>query len=159
MFSASPASGITIGDIDNWNSSIQPSDLAPVATSGSYGDLTDTPILGTAAEADAGDFATAAQGALAGTSTQPGDNISTLTNDSGYLSAETDPVYSASPAAGITTANINAWDSALQSGDNISSLINDAGYLTSTIGFSGSFATATDTITVVDGLITAVTPL
>jgi hypothetical protein len=30
-------------------------------------------------------FATAAQGALADTATQPGDNVSTLTNDSGYI--------------------------------------------------------------------------
>jgi hypothetical protein len=34
---------------------------------------------------DAIDFATAAQGVLADTATQPGDNISTLTNDSLYL--------------------------------------------------------------------------
>lgn len=61
------------------------------------------------------DFATAAQGALAGTATQPGDNVSTLTND--------------------------------------------AGYITGTTGFTGSYVTATDTVTVVNGLITAVTPL
>ena len=38
----------------------------------------------TAAEAG---LATAAQGALADSATQPGDNISTLTNDSGYITA------------------------------------------------------------------------
>jgi microcystin-dependent protein len=32
-------------------------------------------------------FATAAQGALADTATQPGDNISTLTNDAGYITS------------------------------------------------------------------------
>lgn len=44
---------------------------------------------------------------------------------------ETDPVFSASPASGITLGNIATWNSALQSGDNISLLNNDAGYLTS----------------------------
>jgi hypothetical protein len=46
--------------------------------------------------------ATAAQGALADTAVQPGDNVSVLVNDSAYL----------------------------VSGDNVSELTNDAGYLT-----------------------------
>ena len=40
--------------------------------------------LGTAAIEDTSFFATAAQGALADSATQPGDNVSTLTNDAGY---------------------------------------------------------------------------
>lgn len=56
---------------------------------------------------DSADYATAAQGALADSALQSGDNVSELTNDAGYL----------------TTA--------LQSGDNISELVNDSGYLTS----------------------------
>jgi hypothetical protein len=40
--------------------------------------------LGTAATTASTDYATAAQGTLAASATQPGDNISTLTNDSGY---------------------------------------------------------------------------
>lgn len=35
---------------------------------------------------------------------------SDLTNDSGYITTETDPVFSASPAANITTANISSWN-------------------------------------------------
>ena len=37
---------------------------------------------------------------------------SDLTNDSGFLTSytETDPIYSASPAAGITAANISSWN-------------------------------------------------
>ena len=61
------------------------SSLATVATSGAYADLTGKPTLGTAADNAETDFATAAQGSLADSATQPGDNISTLTNDSGYL--------------------------------------------------------------------------
>lgn len=51
----------------------QPSDLATVATTGEYSDLTGKPTLGTAAAEDIGDFASAAQGALADTATQPSD--------------------------------------------------------------------------------------
>ncbi len=43
--------------------------------------------LGTAATANVGDFATAAQGALADTALQPGDNVSELVNDAGYVDA------------------------------------------------------------------------
>ena len=45
--------------------------------------------LGTAAVQDVGYFATAAQGTLADSAVQPGDNVSDLTNDAGYLTAET----------------------------------------------------------------------
>tara|TARA_S200000501_G_scaffold370765_1_gene412555 strand:+ start:3012 stop:5285 length:2274 start_codon:yes stop_codon:yes gene_type:complete len=44
---------------------------------------------------------------------------------SGYLTTETDPVYSASPAAGILSSNISNWDTAYGWGNHAS-----AGYLT-----------------------------
>lgn len=62
-------------------------DLSTVATSGDYDDLLNKPVLGTAAGADASDFATSAQGTLADTAVQPGDNVSGLVNDAGYLTA------------------------------------------------------------------------
>lgn len=49
----------------------QPGDLATVATTGDYDDLTNKPTLGTAAANDTGDFATAAQGAKADSAQQP----------------------------------------------------------------------------------------
>jgi hypothetical protein len=52
-------------------SATQPGDLAAVATSGDYDDLTGKPTLGTAAAAATGDFATAAQGTLADSAVQP----------------------------------------------------------------------------------------
>lgn len=52
---------------------VQPGDLATVATSGSYTDLSNRPTLGTAAAEDATAFASAAQGALADTAVQPAD--------------------------------------------------------------------------------------
>jgi hypothetical protein len=55
--------------------------------------------LGTAAYTASTDYATAAQGALADSATQPGDNISTLTNDAGY-STTTGTVTSVAATAG-----------------------------------------------------------
>jgi len=89
------------------NSAIQPGDLATVATTGDYDDLVNTPTLGTAAAADVGDFATAAQGNLADSALQSGDNISELTNDSGYVNstqaASAAPVQSVNGGTGTVT--------------------------------------------------------
>jgi hypothetical protein len=52
--------------------------LASVAFSGDYANLSGKPTLGTAAATDASDYATAAQGALADTSIQPGDPLTDL---------------------------------------------------------------------------------
>ena len=64
--------------------------------------------------------ATTAQGATADTATQPGDNISTFTNDANYL------------AAGDDISELNNDAGYLVTGDDISELNNDAGYITST---------------------------
>ena len=55
------------------DSATQPGDLATVATTGAYGDLSGKPSLGTAAAQDIGAFATSAQGTLADSAVQPGD--------------------------------------------------------------------------------------
>ena len=57
---------------------VQDADLATVATTGAYTDLTGKPTLGTAAAAATGDFATAAQGALAASAVQPADDAADL---------------------------------------------------------------------------------
>ena len=46
--------------------------------------------------------------------------VSTFTNDAGYLTSytETDPVFTASPAAGITTQKITNWDTAYTWGNH-----------------------------------------
>lgn len=56
---------------------------------------------------------------------------SDLTNDSGYINGytETDPIFSASPAAGITNANITQWNAAeqnVQADWNVTSSSSDA---------------------------------
>ena len=102
-----------------------------------------------------GDYATASQGLLADSATQPGDNVSTLTNDAGYVTSVSidgkadkiipsvtgnfagldatgnlvDTIYNGSSFA--TPAQGTLADSALQVGDNVSDLVNDAGYITS----------------------------
>ena len=121
------------------DSAVQPGDLATVATSGDYDDLTNKPnlfdgdydsltnkpTLGTAAATDSGDYATAAQGALADSATQPGDlatvatsgsyadlsnkpsipaKTSDITNDSGFITSAdipADAVTSVNGATGI----------------------------------------------------------
>lgn len=54
-------------------------DLATVAVTGAYSDLTGRPTLGTAATTDATDYATAAQGTAADTALQPGAAVSQMT--------------------------------------------------------------------------------
>lgn len=79
------------------------------------GNLTDS-------SSKASDFATAAQGATADSAVQPGDNISVLVNNAGYLTSytETDPVFGASVAAGIVAGNITNWNTAFGWGDHAS---------------------------------------
>jgi len=57
---------------------------------------------------DSADYATAVQGTLADSATQPGDNVSTLTNDAGYLTSftETNDLSTAVTWANVPDANI-----------------------------------------------------
>lgn len=164
---------VTAAEKSDIASAIQPGDLATVATTGAYSDLTGTPTipnslddlsgdsddisegttnlfmtplerskltgiapgaevnvnadwnavsgdaqilnkptLGTAAAADTGDFATAAQGSLANTALQPGDNISELINDEGFVDAA-----GAAAAAPVQSVNGNTGAVTLNAGD------------------------------------------
>ena len=64
--------------------------------------------LGTAATTDTGDYATAAQGTLADSALQPGDNITELTNNAGYLTsyAETSTLDDVVGRGSSTTSTI-----------------------------------------------------
>lgn len=103
-------------------------DLSAVAESGSYTDLTDTPDLSVYAES--ADLATVAtSGSYNDLSDKPQiptvpTNVSAFTNDAGYITSytETDPVFTASPAHGITASDISSWNGkqdALTAGNNI----------------------------------------
>lgn len=55
--------------------------------------------------------------------------VSDLSNDSGFISSETDPVFSASAAAGIDSGDISTWNGkqdALVSGTNIKTINNNS---------------------------------
>jgi len=91
------------------------SSLATVASTGDYTDLLNLPTLGTAAAEDIGFFATAAQGALADTATQPGDNISTLLNDANYITSSGAPVQSVNTQTGAVVLDADDIDDATTS--------------------------------------------
>lgn len=84
------------------------SDLDDVAFSGDYADLAGLPTLGTAAAADSTDFATSAQGALADSAIQSGDNVSELVNDSGFIDAAGAPVQSVNGNIGTVVLDSDA---------------------------------------------------
>lgn len=75
----------------------RPQQLATVAETGAYSDLSGTPTLGTAAAAATTDFATAAQGTTADSAVQPTDSIDAL--------ADVDTT-----TAAPTTGQVLEWD-------------------------------------------------
>jgi hypothetical protein len=125
---------------------VQPSDLATVATSGSYNDLSNKPTipaaqvnsdwnansgvaqilnkptLGTAAAADTTDFATAAQGALADTAVQPAD-LATVATSGSYTDLSDTPTIPTvnNPTITITQGGVTKGSFSLNqsSGDTI----------------------------------------
>lgn len=112
IFVASAAHGISSSDISNWNGK---SDF-----SGSYNDLTDKPTIPTVNNAtltiqkngtDVQTFTANASSNKTANITVP-TKVSDLTNDAGYITGytETDPVFSASAASGITSSNISTWN-------------------------------------------------
>jgi len=87
----------TTGSLDGTTKKVTVANLVAVAPQGdlesanNLSDLNDAATartnlgLGTAATTASTDYATSAQGGLADTAVQPSDNISTLTNDSGFI--------------------------------------------------------------------------
>lgn len=125
----------TAAQLADIGTAVQPGDLAAVATTGAYSDLTGTPTIPTvpvdsvnsqigAVVLDADDiddtltthkFATATQLDLANTSVQPGDNVSALTNDSGYITlaeVPADAVSSVNTQTGAVVLNADDIDDA-----------------------------------------------
>lgn len=98
VFAASAASGITSTDISNWNNK---SDF-----SGSYNDLDDKPSIPSISATQ-----------LLSTGTKIGSvTVNNTTTDfyaptSGGIATETDPVFAASAASGITSTDISNWNS------------------------------------------------
>lgn len=82
-----------------------------------------------------------ANGAITLNATQPTvpTKTSELTNDSGFITGytETDPIFSASPAAGITSANITTWNNKSDFSGNYNDLTNKP--TLATVATSGSY--------------------
>lgn len=112
------------------DSAIQSGDLATVATTGDYDDLSNKPTLGTASAEDTSAFATAAQGTLADSATQPGDLGTAAAEDVGYFAT----------AAQGSTADSTATGLSNHIGD--SSDAHDASAIS--VADSGALLTATD---------------
>lgn len=67
--------------------------------------------LGSAATTASSDYATAAQGALANSAVQPSDNVSDLTNDAGYLTAnQTITLSGDASGSGTTSISVTVSD-------------------------------------------------
>lgn len=112
VFTASAAHGITSSDISNWNGK---SDF-----SGSYNDLTNKPTIPTVNNATltiqkngstVKTFTANASSNVTANITVP-TKVSELTNDSGFISSytETDPIFTASAAHGISASDISSWN-------------------------------------------------
>ena len=71
---------VTAAQITSIGTATQPGDLATVATSGDYDDLTNKPTLGTAAATASTAYATSTQGATADSAVQPGDLATVATS-------------------------------------------------------------------------------
>ena len=113
-------------------------------------------------------------GALSSSTVIP-TRTSQLTNDSGYITSETDPVFTASPAHSITSADITAWNNKSDFSGNYndltnkptiptktSQLQNDSGFLSSAVtSFNGQTGAVTYSAPVssVDGKTGAVSVL
>jgi len=121
--------------------------LATVASSGDYNDLLNLPTLGTAADNAETDFATSAQGLLADSALQSGDNVSELVNDAGFITTDSDTTYDAGTGLTLTgTTFSNDLGETIETGEitdgtitaadlnltdiTLNDLTNDAGFLT-----------------------------
>lgn len=88
------------------NSKLFLNNVAVTSTAAELNQL-DGITLGTAAQANTGDFATAAQGGLADTSVQPGNPVSLLANDAGYTT-NAGTVTSITAGTGLNGGTITA---------------------------------------------------
>jgi len=102
------------------DSKLSTANLATVATTGAYSDLSGRPTLGTAAAANTSDFATSAQGGLADTAVQPGD-LATVATTGAYDDLSNRPTLGTAAATNATdyatAAQGDLADSAVQPGD------------------------------------------
>ena len=134
------------------NSAVQPADLATVATTGAYSDLTGKPTLGTAAATASTDYATAAQGTLAASAVQPADDAADLGSGAatdGYVLTADGAGGAAWEAAGGGGGTPGGSDTQVQFNDG-GAFGGDSGFTfdktNNTLGLGGGTITASDPI-------------
>lgn len=145
--------------------------LATVATSGSYNDLLNKPTIPTVNDAtltiqkngtNVQTFTANASSNVTANISVPTDT-SDLTNGAGYITGytETDPVFGASAAAGISSSDISNWNGKSDfSGDyddltNKPTIPSDTGDLTNNAGFIKSDYVVVEAVTIGSGTINA----
>lgn len=113
---------ITDGAGNVLSAKVNASALASVATSGNYNDLSNKPTIPT--------------------------KTSDLTNDSGFISSESDPVFSASAAAGISNSDITNWNNKSDFSGSYNDLTNKPSIPTDTsdLNNDSGFITASDVL-------------
>jgi hypothetical protein len=114
------AARLTAAPLNTVATAVQPGDLAEVATSGAYSDLSGTPTLGTAAATDSTAYATSTQGGKADTAVQPGD-LADVATSGAYSDLSGTPTLGTAAAtdstAYATSTQGGKADTAVQPGD------------------------------------------
>lgn len=129
--------------------------FADVAMSGSYNDLTDTPEI-PAAQVNSDWNADSGVAEILNKPTIP-TKTSQLDNDSGFLTSESDPVFSASAAATITSQDITDWNNKSDFSGNYNDLTNKPTIPTKTSDLTNDGADNTSTYVEADELATVAT--
>lgn len=152
----------TSGTVDGRDVSVDGTKLDTIETNADVTDTTNVTAAGALMDSevtnlaqvkafDSSDYATAAQGSLADSATQPGDNISTLTNDAGYTTNTGDVVGPASATDNAITRYDGTTGKLAQ---NSAILIDDSGSMTlsNTATIKGANAsTQAKTLTIAGG--------
>lgn len=129
--------------------------FADVAMSGSYNDLEDKPTI-PAAQVNADWNADSGVAEILNKPTIP-TKTSQLDNDSGFITSESDPVFSASAAASITSQDITDWNNKSDFSGDYDDLTNKPTIPTKTSQLTNNGADNTSTYVEADELATVAT--
>lgn len=129
--------------------------FADVAMSGSYNDLTDTPEI-PAAQVNSDWNANSGVAEILNKPTIP-TKTSQLSNDSGFITSESDPIFSASAAASITSQDITDWNNKSDFSGSYNDLTNKPTIPTKTSDLTNDGADNTSVYVEADELATVAT--